>query len=251
MASNQMMKSDVSQRTLTDTPARALEFLMGVASSPGLFNVLAVRGYSADEQSKGWKLLTDCGTLTFGNADGDGKTPASMALAELDNVDEQVFRLVRATLENGFGDAAALVLHDISSSQGPAVVFNMSQLLQRLDELDASKKELDKKAMAKLAARGIDKTERQRLATLVEEAKSLPSVKSLDAKKEAEFAERQLENLRHLRAWYGEWSEVARACVERRDYLIRLGLASRRKSEGADKSPEGDTQTHEVMPVTS
>jgi hypothetical protein len=31
-----------------------------------------------------------------------------------------------------------------------------------------------------------------------------------------------------LRAWYDEWSEIARLIIKRRDLLIRLGLAERR-----------------------
>jgi hypothetical protein len=31
-----------------------------------------------------------------------------------------------------------------------------------------------------------------------------------------------------LHAWYKEWSETARALIKRRDFLVRLGLATRK-----------------------
>ncbi len=34
-----------------------------------------------------------------------------------------------------------------------------------------------------------------------------------------------------LRHWYEEWSEIARASISRRDYLILLGLAKRKSSK--------------------
>lgn len=240
MTLNSAAKNEVKQRTLEETPARALEFLMGVSSSAGLFNVLRMRGYTSEEQLKGWQLLQESGAPLFEENELDARTPASQALSELDNTDEQVFRLVRAALENGFGDCAQVVLDGIGPSQGSSVVLNMSRLLERLDTLDASKKEMDKKAMAKLADRGIDKVERTRLLGLVEQAKSLPAVKMGDAKKDAVLLDRHLESLRRLRSWYTEWSEVARATVERRDYLIRLGLASRRKSGAGVESEPAD-----------
>jgi hypothetical protein len=39
-----------------------------------------------------------------------------------------------------------------------------------------------------------------------------------------------------LRAWYEEWSEIARVAVTRRDQLIRLGLASRKLRQEDDES---------------
>ncbi len=40
----------------------------------------------------------------------------------------------------------------------------------------------------------------------------------------------RLDDLRALRAWYDDWAETARTVMTRRDYLIRLGLAKRKKS---------------------
>ena len=55
--------------------------------------------------------------------------------------------------------------------------------------------------------------------------------------------EEQREALLKLKSWYGEWSEMARAVIGRRDYLIRLGLAKRKvskKKPGRRGPGEGD-----------
>lgn len=41
-----------------------------------------------------------------------------------------------------------------------------------------------------------------------------------------------------LRAWYLDWSDTARAVISRRDYLIRLGLAQRKKAAKKTASPK-------------
>ncbi len=46
------------------------------------------------------------------------------------------------------------------------------------------------------------------------------------------------------RAWLNEWREVARASFTRRDYLISLGLASRRSGDDTDgDADESDAPT--------
>jgi hypothetical protein len=229
---------EVTVKTLEDTPERALNLLMGVTSSAGIFNLLRTRGYSVDEHERGWKLLHDAGLLRFEEESLDGRTDASRALGELDNLDESVFRLTRASLENGFPDQAALVLEGIGPAQGPMVVLQMGLLLERLAQLDGSKKEHDKKALAKLAQRGLDKVERERLTQLVEAARSLPAVKAPDTARDARRRGEYQDSLKQLRAWYVEWSEVARATIARRDYLIRLGLAAPRRDKGDEEGPD-------------
>jgi hypothetical protein len=54
----------------------------------------------------------------------------------------------------------------------------------------------------------------------------------------ASIAKERQDALVALRAWIEEWSEVARAVITRRDHLILLGLASRRKSGAEDEEEE-------------
>jgi hypothetical protein len=53
-----------------------------------------------------------------------------------------------------------------------------------------------------------------------------------------------LRYLYEARAWYEEWTTIARQAITRRDHLIRLKLAKRRVSEdAADDASEGDEDT--------
>ncbi len=66
---------------------------------------------------------------------------------------------------------------------------------------------------------------------VAQSAQPVPKVDvEAERKREAELEQALLK----LRAWYAEWSEIARASIKRRDHLIALGLA-RRKS--GDKTP--------------
>jgi hypothetical protein len=112
-------------------------------------------------------------------------------------------------------------------------VTGVATFLARVEALEsgsdparhATKKE-DKKAVALLANRGLDKAERARLKALVDVAlgptEPLPEAPAPAAKTSRRDA------LIKLRAWYDEWAATAKAVVDKRGYRIRLGLASRK-----------------------
>jgi hypothetical protein len=124
----------------------------------------------------------------------------------------------------------------------------MRQLLDRMARLasgegrPATARDGDVAALAVLATRGIDEAERARLSGLCDLAlRAAPTNPAERAQAEGLAKERQ-DALVALRAWFEEWSEVARAVITRRDQLILLGLASRRKS--------GSEEEEEDSPVT-
>jgi hypothetical protein len=92
-------------------------------------------------------------------------------------------------------------------------------------------------ALATLTKRGLSAAERARLRALVSTATTAAKINegASDAAEEAPSNEAVLK----LYAWYGEWSEVARAVIKRRDHLIRLGLAKRKKAAKAEGEGEG------------
>jgi hypothetical protein len=51
-------------------------------------------------------------------------------------------------------------------------------------------------------------------------------------------ADALLPDLIALYRWYRDWAETARMVITRRDYLIRLGMASRRHPKTEDDDPE-------------
>lgn len=234
----------VGRETLEETPTRVIKFLRAVGTSIPIRGALAARGYAEDDHQEGWTLLHGA----------SGYVPASAlvseidvgvrdAIRDLDAWDEDGFRVVRATLERRFPDQAKQVLEGLAASTGPTAVLGVKTLLDRLDGLEKSKHKDDHAAIALLAKRGVDKDERERLRALVEKAET-PATSAGDdgataAARAASAArdEQRVAALASLRAWYEEWSEIARAAVKRRDHLILLGLAKRKapskKGKGA------------------
>jgi hypothetical protein len=56
-----------------------------------------------------------------------------------------------------------------------------------------------------------------------------------------------LQKLTALRAWFEEWSGIARVAIKRRDYLIRLGLA--RRHAKAAETVAGDSAAKTATPA--
>ena len=155
------------------------------------------------------------------------------AIKQVDDWDEGGFQIISASLRYRFPDQAAFVLDGLQASTGAAAVLGVKQLLDRLDALEsatsrASTREQDLAAIALLAERGINAAERRRLRNLIAVAESAPDLSLPDAEKVAKSEADTLRNLMALRAWYEEWSSIARVVIKRRDYLIRMGLAKRR-----------------------
>lgn len=121
-------------------------------------------------------------------------------------------------------------------------------VLNRLDELENGQdrkatRKADHAALQKLATRGIPPEERARLHELLAVVKAKPADGELAvdpaADAEAEPPEQHAAKLA-LRAWYVEWSEIAKAVIKRRDYLILLGLAKRKApKKGGEPAPAG------------
>ncbi len=236
-----------SETVLEETPARALTFLRGIARYPSIQAVLAQNGYTPDHHAEGWKLLlAAAGAPSASAPSAPVVTPAQEAIVTLDAWDEQGFARIDAALEGPFPDQHAFVFAgDLTASVGPAAVIGVQTLLARLDALESGKErpkaahKKDQAAIALLAARGIDKKERQRLAALVKQAMSIAPAAALpeaDTTREAA--------LHSLYLWYRDWSKTARAVIAKRAYLISLGLAKRKSAKKPEapvtkKEPEG------------
>jgi len=124
-------------------------------------------------------------------------------------------------------------LKGIAPGRGAESVIFVKTLLTRLD---AAEKRGDTGALAVLARRGVTPEERRRLASLVTRAE-----RYLTPVAEPTGDGGYAAGLRSLRAWYEEWSELARSEVSRKDYLLRLGLARRKRPTKA--APEAGKGT--------
>ncbi|MBX3212383.1 MAG: hypothetical protein KF850_10150 [Labilithrix sp.] len=241
----------VTQETLETTPGRAITLLRALGTVPVLRRALEVRGYSPDEHRRGWALLQ-----AASGYDGSGE-PAGFnarvdravrdAIAEIDAWDEDGFRIVRAAFGRLHPEHAKTVLAGLSPSTGAAALLGVETLLDRIDALAKSKSAEDRAAIATLDARGLDEAERKRLRALVKVAKDGTSRDDSPAEEAVRMARERQTALVELRAWYEDWSEMARVVFKRRDHLIRLGLAKRKvgrsvsaeRAAGAGKSASG------------
>lgn len=236
----------VSQETLEATPARVISFLRALGTVPVLRKGLEARGYSPDEHQRGWALLQAASGY---DADGEGEVAASQvdpevrdAIAEIDAWDEDGFRIVRAALGRLHPEQAKTVLAGLAPSTGAAAILGVETLLDRLDTLAKSKHPADRAAIATLEVRGLTDAERKRLRALVKVAKEGTSRNDTPSEETVQMADDRQRILVELRAWYEDWSEMARVTFKRRDHLLRLGLAQRkfRKKTGVAPTADGD-----------
>ena len=245
-----MTKATYSRQILEEAPARVLQFLGGVGTSPFIRAALGHFGYTDHDHDEGWSLLHRAsGYQTVTPAPSADRTAAD-ALAELDAWDEPNFRLARAALSRRHPEQAEFLFTGLEAAAGPAAVLSVTAFLDRLDALAGvaegrdhkvkATKQADAAALKTLADRGITAEERARLRQLVATAERGEKAAAPSAR-DTDDAEVRLEALTALRAWFDEWAETARVVIKRRDHLIRLGLAKRRAGtteEDPEPTPE-------------
>ncbi|MCC6553020.1 MAG: hypothetical protein IT372_08360 [Polyangiaceae bacterium] len=251
---------------LAETPGRALTFLTAAGKSRAIRALLRLRGYSAEDHREGWSLLHRVTGFQESERESAEDAAVGKAIAELDAWDEPNFRIISATLERRHAAQRAFVFHNLTAQVGSAAVLGVKALLDRLDALESSpdreatRKE-DHAALKTLARRGYTKEERARLRGLVDVAcagtpdpMDEAEVEDEDDEAEGDGADEidgggeaddgdgavgsdaHTKALLELYAWHKEWSEIARAVVKRRDYLIRLGLAHRKLQKKATRA---------------
>lgn len=217
-------------------------FLRAVGTAAPIRAALAKAGYTEEEHALGWSLLHKVSGYSAKMPKAVEDTSARDAMAELDALDEGLFRRVRAALRRLHPDQEAYVFSDdLGPAQGAGSVISVAALVDRLDGLQSAPdrkatRKQDQAALATLAARGITPEERKRLRALVETAQRAVEVGGEEAGSN-DSGERE-KDLMALRAWYLDWSDTARSVISRRDYLIRMGLAQRKKA--AKKGPPAE-----------
>lgn len=245
-----MTKATYSRQILEEAPARVLQFLGGVGTSPFIRAALGHFGYSDRDHQEGWSLLHRASGYQVTTAEPPSDRTAADAIAELDAWDEPNFRLARAALSRRHPEQAEFLFTGLVAAAGAAAVLSVKVFLDRLDALAGvaegrdhrvkGLKQADAAALKTLAGRGITAEERARLRRLIAEAERGEKAAPPSAR-DTDDAEIRLEALAALRAWFDEWAETARVVIKRRDQLIRLGLAKRRAGtteEDPDPTPE-------------
>jgi hypothetical protein len=130
---------------------------------------------------------------------------------------------LRAALERLHPDEVAL----FGGFEVGAALVGVTSLLHRIDALERGEGAERALVLDTLAKRGLDRRERARLRRLLELAKraSTPFPASVDP-----GATRKQAALVALSRWFDDWTTTARACVIRKDWLIRMGLIQRRRA---------------------
>jgi hypothetical protein len=232
-----------TRQTLEATPLRALPFLSTLSRNPLIFALLRPRGYTDEEHNAGWALFlkaagykatTPTDTISF-------QSEARQAQLELDQWDEPHFQIAQGALRRKHPAQHDFVFEMLEPASGAAAIASVSIFLDRLDALETSPdreatRADDHAALATLAQRGIDASERQRLRALLAHAQGLPSLDGVadPAQIEAKRAQRE-EDLFALHLWYKDWSGTALTTIKRGDYLVNLGLATRRSPQREDE----------------
>jgi len=246
-----LIAANVSRETLDQTPDRVLTLLRAIGTRPAIRGSMNARGYTPEDHKEGWSLLHAVSGYVEGAPPDAIDVKVRDAIIELDRWDEDGFRIVRAALSRRHPEQVAFVLDGIGPSVGPAAVVGVKKLLERLHALEksperkATRKE-DHAALDTLAKRGLDAKERARLAHLVHVAESVGDGPPEDDSERAKKEQAQTDALMALRAWYDEWSEIARVAVKRRDHLILLGLAKRKPPAKGAKSGKAAAKTGEA-----
>ncbi|WP_437569032.1 hypothetical protein [Sorangium sp. So ce542] len=241
---------EYSDAVLEATPERATKLLMGIGAVAAIRTLMAGAGMTDDDILEGRTLLLDvlaAPRRAGASADTDDARAQRAATGELDQWDEPNYARYGAALRRRFPDVHDYVFKDLAPSTGTASVRGVATFLARLDALEngtdpdrAGAKQSDKRAVAFLATRGLDKAERRRLKGLVDVA--LGPTSPLPEPTELPEAARRREALVKLRGSFDEWSTTARAVIKKRSYLIRLGLASR-------KAPQRKSATTPAKPA--
>lgn len=229
------------EQTLKEVPAKVLRFLGAVALNESILIALAARGYTKEIHQQGWDLVQ----AASGFRPIKTRSPnqdAVDALNIVDAWDEPTFDFAQGALQFEFPEQYDFVFEELSAQQGVGALVSSAKFLDRLDELergranvDAATKEKDKAAVAHLATRKIDAAERARIRALIGTARGVKEdpVAAPAADVSTEIRAAQLK----LYAWYSEWRRVAARVITRRDYLIQLGIAERRSKKDADNIP--------------
>lgn len=244
-----MTLSDYEKKVLATTPGKVLTFLRAAATKVEIRAALFAAGYSTEEQAAGWSLLEKASGYVPNVASVSDDGAARAALAEVDAWDEPGFRRIGAALERLHPEQHTFVFGGLETARGAGSLLSVSTLLDRLDALESAPERKDTRtadrgAIATISARGITSAVRAHLRDLIRVAQTaepptLPVESAITDRDEA---------LKTLSAWYRDWSETARAVIQRRDYLVMLGLSQRKTGKAEDEDSDLDA-TEPASPV--
>jgi hypothetical protein len=215
-----------SEWALRELPARVAIFLRAVGTHPPLRVALKAGGYGASDHAEGLRLFAAACPYLDDAFDPTADRTARDAAAELEAWAKKHLMRLRTAMERLHPDVVALFPDRLP--EGAHVLLVVSTLLERLAQLETEPNGAH--VLDTLRRRGFDDELRRHLAELVRNAKHAEPPPS-PSRERTEDATVPDPALVALHRWYDDWAGTARAIVGRRDWLIRMGLADRRRPD--------------------
>lgn len=224
--------SGVTMETLSETPTRTITLMQAAASNRAIRRKLAAVGLNAKEQRKAVDLLDALLVVPDSDVQEVENDVVRDSMNFVDDNDEEVHRVLRATLQFNYPDQYKYLTDGLSPSTGMRAVLGMKTLCERYGTMVSGEnredtRKQDREALDLLTVRGVPAS---RMEELAKHVKRVVELQGDDAPMETDDSDvERVRALIELRKWYLEWSEMARVVIKRRDHLISLGLASRRE----------------------
>lgn len=215
---------------LRELPARAVMFLRSAGTHAAIRCALESGGYGEEEHAEGQRLLLAVCAYRRDDLMPRDDEAARAAAIELEGFTRVHIPRLRAALERLHPKAVASFFEPALTGER-AVVLIVASLLAQLTALEQA--EPTSEVLETLARRGLDARERERLLAIVHAAQraappGMAPEMAPGAYEKGQEGGTEPEMLA-LYHWLNDWSATARAFITRKDWLIRLGLADRRR----------------------
>ncbi len=233
---------------------------------------LAPYGFTEQERAKGAALLMQ---VLAAKVEGksNASVPSSQLLQQVDQWENRWYPIVEVVLEVHFPEVHQSVFHDLNPTSGIELVFTVTKMLLRVEKLGQGS-ETEQDALQVLEKHGFTKSVREEAEDLLVEILGLPSfpeneeeiytavslqegnvvhstsLKSEDVEEPGSMDEEEyMEAVHRVSQWFRVWSTIARKAIQRKDYLVSLGVRKRARSKSEKDAKEA--QSTEAAPATA
>jgi hypothetical protein len=243
-----MAEKVLTRKQIERILGRGRKLLHALSRKPAIRRIADQAGYTEEEHKLGWALwLYLMGYQQAPPAAQPAPDAAyDAAVAKLDLWDGPAFERTRAALGRHHAPQAAYVFNNLNAGTGAesvgavhAYVTRVVTLRDGTDKDRAATRAEDKAAANTLAARNIFNPEieaylRGLLAIATEGQPATPAPEPPPDEATPAYQAKAAE----FDTWLTDWRRTLRNTVTRRDYLIQLGLASRRKKKDEEDGDE-------------
>ena len=216
----------MAKKSLTEKAQRMLQFLLALKNK-AIAQYLMRYGFTQQTLDEGWALFQAVVGTTFDGTAPQPPDPKDLAL--LDDWENRWYPIAFATLEAHFPAVQARVFLNLSQTEGPQLVPNITTLLERICALEADgATDEDKAARALLNKRGLTHESIEEAQTILARLQTLELAgedhEDHEDDEEPEQAAEDQANEDAMWTFYKEWSAISRAVIKSRKHLKLLGF---------------------------